>query len=61
MNPKQSAPRPRKAPPRSKVTGVRLPEELVLQAKYRALDERRTLREVVTQAIKDYLAQPIPK
>jgi len=46
-----------KWPRRAPTTGVRLPEELVLRAKHRALDEKKTLGELIAQALKDYLTK----
>lgn len=54
MESKKSASR-KQSISRLPVTGVRLPSELVLEAKHRALDERRTLREVVETALRLYL------
>ena len=45
-----------KWPRRPPLTGVRLPPELVVRAKHRALDEKLTLRELVERAIRDYLS-----
>jgi hypothetical protein len=55
MDRKKSAPQTTGKRSRQPVTGIRLPDELVLEAKHRALDERRTLREVIELALKAYL------
>lgn len=59
MSTRKSAGRPRTAPVRGPVTGVRLPKELVIKAKHRALDEQKTLRDVVEAAIEEYLRGPL--
>ncbi len=58
MHPKQSASRAGKGRDRRPVTGVRLPGDLVVEAKHRALDERRSLREVIELALRAYLSRP---
>lgn len=47
----------RKWPQRPPNTGVRLPKELVVRAKHRALDESLTLRELIQKALETYLSR----
>jgi hypothetical protein len=54
MPTKKSAPEPR-WPKRAPVTGIRLPSDLILEAKHKALDEGRTLRDLVELAIREYV------
>jgi hypothetical protein len=54
MGTKKSAPEPT-WPKRPPVTGIRLPDDLIIEAKHRALDERKTLRELVEGALREYL------
>jgi len=46
-----------KWPKQPRSTGVRLPDELVLRGKHRALDEKITFRELVERALREYLAK----
>ncbi len=48
---------PSKWPKRPPLTGVRLPRELVLRAKHRALDDGKTLARLVEEALKEYLSR----
>jgi len=54
MRVKKLTPEP-KWPKRPPVTGIRLPDDLIIEAKHRALDERKTLRELVEGALREYL------
>jgi hypothetical protein len=54
MPSKKPAPEP-KWPKRAPVTGIRLPSDLILEAKHKALDERKTLRELVEAALREYV------
>jgi len=57
MERKKSAPAApqTKWPNRPPVTGIRLPDELIIEAKHCALDQRKTLREIVEIALREYV------
>lgn len=46
----------RKWPRRPPTTGIRLPEELVVKAKHRAIDERTTMGKLIEKALRAYLS-----
>ena len=50
-----------KWPKRPRVTGSRLPDELVVRAKHYAIDHGKTLGELIREAVEEYLAKQAKK
>jgi metal-responsive CopG/Arc/MetJ family transcriptional regulator len=46
-----------RARPRERVTGLRLPQDLVKELKHIAIDSERTFRETFSDAIREYIAK----